>query len=66
MAGGWSDMSDVNSASFQNIVSFAAKKISEASNSLYLFKPVEVLNAKRQVSFRRIKIFILYRKSAIC
>ena len=51
MVGGWSDMSDVNSSNFQKIVSFAAKKMSEASNSVYLLKPIEILNAKKQVSF---------------
>lgn len=65
MAGGWSEISDVNSSGFQKVVSFAAKKISEGSNSMYLLKPVEVLNARKQVSFGLIKVYFLRRDNLI-
>lgn len=49
MTGGWSNVTDVDSPEFQEIISFANEKVSARSNSMYVVKPIEVIDAKKQV-----------------
>ena len=49
MVGGWSNVTDTDSSSFQKVVHFASAKITTDCNSPFRLRPMKIISAQKQV-----------------